>query len=92
MSVYYGVVKDNVVVLPADIRLAEGLIVEVHIPPSAAEEAGQLAPEDLFKQRLIELGLLEEIKMPPLVPPLGDRTPIQVEGKLLSQIIIEERR
>jgi hypothetical protein len=49
-------------------------------------------PEDIFKQSLLESGLLQEIKMPALFQPVRDRTPIQVEGKPLSQMIIEERR
>ena len=38
MSIYYGVVKNNVVILPKDIQLVEGLIVEIHIPPAEREQ------------------------------------------------------
>jgi hypothetical protein len=47
--------------------------------------------EKRFKQKLVELGLLKEVKAPSGVPE-GDRTPIKVKGKPLSQSIIEERR
>ena len=92
MSVYYGVVKSgNVVVLPEDIHLAEGATVEVRTWPEG-EQPEQLQSEDMFKQRLVELGLLKEVKAPYRVSSIADRTPIQVEGKPLSQTIIEERR
>ncbi|MBI2875889.1 MAG: hypothetical protein HYY20_03305 [Candidatus Tectomicrobia bacterium] len=91
MPAYRGIVKDNVVVLPEGVHLDEGLIVEVRIPPVEANPSGPDHPEDRFKQRLVELGLLKEIKIPSVVPG-GDRTPIQVKGKPLSQTIIEERR
>jgi hypothetical protein len=93
MSVYYGVVKGgNVIVLPEEVHLTEGLEVEVRALSPEEERSLQLQSEDLFKQRLAELGLLKEIKAPYLAIPTGDRTPINVEGKPLSQTIIEERR
>lgn len=91
MPVYRGVVKDNVIVLPEGVHLDEGLIAEVRIPPVVAKQPWAAHPEDRFKQRLAELGLLREIKTPSGVSG-GDRTPIQVKGKPLSQTIIEERR
>jgi hypothetical protein len=42
-----------------DVHLDEGLRVEVRIP-----EAGQETPEELYKKRLVEVGLLEEIRRP----------------------------
>jgi hypothetical protein len=67
------------VVLPEGVHLEEGLHVELRI-----REAGQESPEELFKKRLVEVGLLEGIRRSfwPLAD--QDRTPIQVEGKLLS--------
>lgn len=47
--------------------------------------------EEHFKQKLVELGLLREVKIPACVPE-GDRAPIKVKGKPLSHSIIEERR
>ena len=92
MSIYYGVVKNNVVILPKDIQLAEGLIVEIHIPPAEHEQPEPSSSEEQFKQILANSGLLQEIKLSSQVPPVGDRTPIQVRGKPLSRVIIEERR
>jgi len=90
MSVYYGVVKDRVVVLPENVHLAEGLIVEVWLP--RRKRSQPVLPEDTFRQKLLEFGLLSEIKRPSSSEPAGDRAPIRVKGKPLSQIIIEERR
>jgi len=51
----------------------------------------EMLAESRFKQRLVELGLLREVRVP--LDVLGeDRTPIEVKGKPLSQVIIEERR
>lgn len=87
MQVYEGIVKDRVVLLPENVHLDEGLRVEIRI-----REAGQESPEELFKKHLVKVGLLEEIRRPsgPLAD--QDRTPIQVEGKPLSEQIMEERR
>jgi hypothetical protein len=90
MAIYHGIVKGNVIVLPEGVQLEEGTEVEVRAPvqPDASEDLLERA----FEQRLLEKGLLTEIKRPPRVPPMGDRTPIRVKGKPLSQMIIEERR
>lgn len=57
---------------------------------------GEAQAEKRFKQKLVELGLLKEVKTLSGVPRAGrwadDRTPIKVEGKPLSESIIEERR
>ena len=87
MQVYEGIVKDRVVLLPEDVHLDEGMRVEIRI-----REAGQGSPEELYKKRLIELGLLEEIRKPSGPLAGQDRTPIQVKGKPLSEHIIEDRR
>ncbi len=49
--------------------------------------------EDEFEQNMVKLGLLSEAK-PALVvfTSVVDRVPVEVEGKPLSEIIIEERR
>lgn len=60
---------------------------------AASDEKTQTSMEQRFKERLVELGLLRAIK-PPL-PASGipkNRQPIRVEGKPLSEFIIEERR
>jgi hypothetical protein len=87
MQVYEGIVKDRVVLLPDDVHLDEGLRVEIRI-----REAGQESPEELFKKRLVEVGLLEAIRKPSWPLADQDRTPIQVKGKPLSEQIMEDRR
>jgi hypothetical protein len=47
--------------------------------------------EERFKQKLVELGLLKEVKAPSGVPE-GDRTPVQIKGRPISRTIIRERR
>jgi hypothetical protein len=69
------------------VQLEDGLHVEIRI-----REAGHESPEELFKKRLIEAGLIESTRKPSRSLADQDRTPIQVKGKLLSEQIIEERR
>jgi hypothetical protein len=87
MQVYEGIVQDRVVVLPEEVQLEDGLRVEIRI-----REASQASPEELFKKRLVEAGLVVEIKRPSLPVADQDRAPIPVRGKPLSEQIIEERR
>ncbi len=58
---------------------------------AAPDNEGRSQAEDRFKRKLVEVGLLSEIKIP-RVKLDGDRTPIRVKGKPLSETIIEERR
>jgi hypothetical protein len=93
MSVYYGTIKGNMVVLPEGVNLTDGMIVEVRVIPPEIQSSQHVASEDLFKERLIELGLLRKVRK--VTSPLiidEERTPIRFKGKSLSQIIIEERR
>ena len=87
MEVYEGIVKNRVVLLPEDVHLDEGLRVEVRI-----RKAGKGSSEDLFKERLVEAGLLQGIGRPSWPLANQGRRPIQVKGKPLSEQIIEERR
>jgi hypothetical protein len=90
MALYYGRVKDGVIVLPPDVSLADGTTVEVRVaetPPTDERAAGEAA-----KRRLLALGLLTEIKEPPSDPDARRRTPIEVKGQPLSEMIVEERR
>lgn len=92
MSVYEGVVSNRVVILPEGVTLAEGLKVEVRVPIARRKRTAQRATEEQFKKRLIQMGLLSEIRLPPTQVASNSRVPIQVTGKPLSQTIIEERR
>ncbi len=89
MSIYYGVVKGNQVILSEDANLAEGTPVEVRILPQPDQP---LPTEADFKQRLIDLGLLAHPKVTPPAITLQNQTPLHIEGRSLSQSIIEERR
>ena len=90
MSVYYGVVKGRVVMLPENAQLEEGLTVEVRLP---RRPRSKLAPsEAAFKRKLLENGLLSEIKTSPPARSTEERALLQGKGKPLSQLIIEERR
>jgi hypothetical protein len=51
------------------------------------------ASEEDFKHRLLQLGLLKEIKRPTSnVVAYKDRKPVVIQGKPLSETLIEERR
>jgi hypothetical protein len=53
MQVFEGIVKDRVIVLPEDVRLDEGVRVEVRV-----HEIEQGTSEDLYKQRLVQAAIL----------------------------------
>ncbi|HKP52253.1 MAG TPA: hypothetical protein VJ183_06330 [Chloroflexia bacterium] len=92
MIVYPGTVKGNVIVLPEGVHLEDGTAVEVRALPAEQQQREQ-EMEDEFEQHLFEVGLLSEIKPPqPVTLPDGDRTPLKVPGKPLSQMVIEDRR
>jgi hypothetical protein len=85
MLVCHGVVKNNVIFIPPDqVQLAEGMTVEVRIP--------SLSTEEQFKHKLFELGLVTKIKNDFYKVPAEEQPLAQVQGKPLSQQIIEERR
>jgi hypothetical protein len=93
MSIYYGIVRGNVVVLPEHVHLAEGSVVEVHAPTADIGPAQRASPLEVVQEELQKAGLLLELKRPPAESPEGlDRTPIRVTGKPASEIIVEERR
>ena len=96
MTIYEGIVRDNVVLLPKEVHLQDGTKVEVTVVPIAVDELSSPealeAAEETFKQRLLEKGLILEIKHPSPVEPKGNRRPIKVKGKPMSQMVIEDRR
>jgi hypothetical protein len=79
-------------VLPEDVHLADGSTVEVHLTsvPGQVHEPEDL--EERFLERLLEAGLVSEIRPLLRLPPTGDRKPLQVPGRPLSESILEERR
>ncbi len=91
MLVYRGTVKDNTIVLPEGVHIEDGTSVEVRTL-ATEQQLSEEEAEDAFLQDLLEAGIITEIKRPSRTAPPGDRTPIKVEGKPLSQIIIEDRR
>ena len=56
------------------------------------KRAATLTERD-FQRRLVELGLIKEIKSPVSAERAPqDREPIAIEGRPVSELIIEERR
>ena len=92
MSVYRGVVKGNVVLLTEPAELADGSIVEVRPVDPATNELDEQAREAAFEQHLLANGFISRISTLAPDPPGTDRTPVQVSGRPLSEMIIEERR
>lgn len=83
--------------LPDDADIPDGTIVEVHVPRTVqTKEPPSDDQRDDGEERVLQLllkrGLLREIKRPPRTSPPGDRTPIHVKGKPLSEQVIEDRR
>lgn len=65
-------------------------VVDERLSPPAVSPGAQ---EDEFKRRLIEAGLLKEIRTPVRdSDAYGDRTPVPIQGKPLSATVVEERR
>ncbi len=89
MLTYHGIVKNNVITIPSNIALIDGMTVEVQIP--SLSENVQISTEEQFKQKLLKLGLLTDVKRPHLCS--NEERPLaKIQGKPLSQVIIEERR
>lgn len=85
MLVCHGVVKNNVIFIPSNqVKLFEGMRVEVRIP--------SLSTEEQFKHKLLKLGLVTEIKNDFYKASAEEQPLAQIQGKSLSQMIIEERR
>ena len=97
MPTYRGIVKGNVGVLPEGVELVDGQRVEVRAATPDSALTGDDGPEprnpeDEIRQDLVERGLLSEVRRPSEIEPPGDRRPIKVRGKPLSQMILDERR
>ena len=90
MPLYYGVIKDNRVVLDDDVRLADGMRVEVRPRPGGARDTMQA--EESVKEQLRAAGVLAPA--PTLVEDDEDDDfePITIEGEPISQMLLRERR
>ena len=92
-----GITEDAVVARAFDLRFT---VLDFVLDFEGAEQAkvqqrGVLTEQEreaLAMQRLVELGLISHVRPMTSAPPGGDRTLIQVRGKPLSEMIIEERR
>jgi len=91
MPVYYGVIKDNRVMLDDDVRLGDGIRVEVR--PQHDDARDMMQAEEMVKERLRAAGVLAP------APPIAedddkddDFEPITVDGEPLSQMLLRERR
>jgi hypothetical protein len=83
----------QVIVRPGEIRILTAPAKAEQFTLAEKEpDQEQLPPEQIFKQKLLQVGLIQEIETPFSSLPGQDRTPVQVKGKPLSQMIIEERR
>jgi hypothetical protein len=56
-----------------------------------AEESRELSPQDLLQRRMLERGAISEIPRRD-ASQYEDFEPVEVKGKPLSEIIIEDRR
>ena len=88
-KVVEAVYRDGVLKPLQVLDLPDNIHVWVQVIPITRKEVS--AQEERFKLHLFELGLLREIRAP-LGKLEGERIPIRVKGKPLSQVIIEERR
>jgi hypothetical protein len=85
MTTYYGVVKDNRVILPPEVHLADGCTVEVRVPDDTALLAA--------KQALLAAGLIRSIRLPgAALPPHQRGLPVPTVGRPASEVLVEERR
>lgn len=79
-----GIYHDKTITLFEPLALPTNTAVEVIIAEPEAE------PEQLYRQRLLKLGLIKE--RPEAPADTTPYTPVEVSGPPLSQTIIEERR
>ncbi len=79
-----GIYHDKTITLLEPLALPKNTAVEVIIAEPETE------PEQLYRQRLLKLGLIKERPESPV--DTAPYTPIEVSGPPLSQTIIEERR
>lgn len=92
MLVVRGVVKGRTVLLPDSIQLTEGAEVEVRVRDEWRKYTPSAFSEKAFREKLIEIGLLKEWRLPRNDEAMTVRIPAEVHGRPLSELIIAERR
>jgi hypothetical protein len=92
MLVVRGVVKGRTVLLPDSIQLTEGAEVEVRVRTERRKYTPSAFSEKAFKEKLIEIGLLKEWRLPGDAKTRTVRIPAEIQGRPLSELIIAERR
>ena len=85
MAVYYGVIRNNTVVLPDDVRLPDG--VPGVLRPRIDDEQDDSAADEILRSE----GLLED-EPPGVLRHRAPFEPVVVQGEPLSEQIIRERR
>ncbi|MEA3349614.1 MAG: antitoxin family protein [Chloroflexota bacterium] len=85
MNIIEAVYQKGILKPLQHLNLPDNTRVRVQVIPSE-----EMLAENRFKQHLVELGLLNEVRVPHKIIE-EDRIPIKVKGKPLSQAIIEER-
>jgi hypothetical protein len=96
MAVYFGVVKGSRVELEGDAQITDGARVEVRPIPPEAQPAGTGAADTAEAERallreLLAAGLLDQVPTGETAPD-EPFEPVIVQGRPLSEQIIEERR
>ncbi len=90
MTLYYGVIQDNRVELEGEVSLANGVRVEVR---TRTDEASDTEIEEALIRRLRAEGLIEEASIADGADDYDEMLePVMVQGELLSEQIIRERR
>jgi hypothetical protein len=96
MAVYFGVVKGSRVELEGDAQIADGARVEVRPVALEAQPAGPgttdtAAAERALLRDLLAAGLLDHMPVDEAAPD-EPFEPVVVQGRPLSEQIIDERR
>jgi hypothetical protein len=92
-KVYRSSVHNGLIRVPDGAALADGIEVDIYCLDAEEDtEALDVSPTEQVKQALLRAGLLTRIARPQPDPPGVDRTPIEVAGEPVSEMIIRERR
>jgi len=92
MAVYRGVIKGSIVVLSGPVDLPDGAEVEVRPVAQADTSEDEPTQEDAFERHLLAMGLLKRLPAHAPDPPDLDRTPVELDGTPLSELLIQDRQ